>query len=211
MTDQQNLSFEQTLEHYIVLEKKNKRKDAIIMGIGAVVLDISFILTLIVPGAEPFMIGVLGVFGGLLSWLTFDAWKKNDPKTPATQSPIYNFLVSQSGNIVELREMVVFGGGGRAKLTFKLPWQNSIESDESRAAFISKYKNFHSAKSTFIFIDNNRKEKQLEIPANEAPIFAKMLQAKMPQAKFGYNEMSKSVSTGNSAVSMNLNADKDKH
>lgn len=198
MTEISNLSFEQTLEHYIVLEKKNRRKSLVFVAIGAIIADVLFVMNLLLWREAPnflFMLVLFGAGGGLMSWLTIDEWKKTDPKIPAVQAPIYNFLVSQAGSVTVVKEQIVFGSG-RMKIIYKLPWQNSIESIENRMQLLNKHKNLRVSKSTFYFVDNNKKGHQLEIPSNEAPLFAKMIQEKMPQAKFGFDTATESIKVG---------------
>ncbi len=196
MSTTNNNSFEQTLEHYIVLEKKKNRKQIVFWCLGTLIFFIPFVMNLILwRGTENFwtMFFGLGIVSAFSIWITIDTYIKSNPKIPAKQSPIYDYLVTNGGAVTDIKETLILGSDGRARMIFNLPREHTLVSEATRLELLNKYKTFHPANSTFYFKSSNNKSKQIIIPGNEAPIFAKMLHERMPQAKFGYEPKNNNV------------------
>lgn len=189
-------TFEQTLEHYIILEKKKDRKKIIWFVLGILIFFIPFLMAIILWRESPnfwIMFFGLGIVSALSIWATIDTFIRTNPKTPANKAPIYEYLLTNGGLVTEIKETLILGNDGRSRMIFNLPGEHTLVSEATRMELLNKYKNFHPANSTFFFKNSNKKYRQITIPGNEAPIFAKLLQEKMPQAKFGYEATNKNA------------------
>lgn len=195
---QKDMSLESMLRQYIQAEEKEKRRS----------LPLLFVFWLIVVGIEVvgilhwqdfgiflfvlFSIGVI-LFTGTLVWTIQGIRKRNIPE----KYELYKILIEKPDTISQIHEILHLNISPHDRAALqreeKLPWSLSTQSQEKRYEMIEDFKK-SGAKTIFsifeLYQQNKKRPLTLKVPSQEAPQFAKVLEKRVPRAKFGFEKQS---------------------